>query len=151
MISLSQNQPFKVINSCSISFCLEIPLWCRTRLEMWNSHRVQLITGTDILPTRQFTNTDQFQRQFTDKIEDSSPALLDSSPKKIDTSLDKSYPPPSKWVGLGIPLAACSEYGDLHTVNKYQMHVHLCNYMLDWHSCQICYPLEIKLSLLLLL
>ena len=23
--------------------------------------------------------------------------------------------------------------------------------MLDWHSCQICYPLEIKLLLLLLL
>ena len=25
------------------------------------------------------------------------------------------------------------------------------DHMLDWHSCEICYPLEIKLLLLLLL
>ena len=25
------------------------------------------------------------------------------------------------------------------------------DHMLDWHTCQICYPLEIKLLLLLLL
>ena len=56
---------------------------------------------------------------------------------------------PSKRVGLGSPLAACSMYGDLtssvHTVN----HFHCCviikrmyffvfeDHMLDWHSCQI--------------
>ena len=145
---------------------------------------------------------------------------------------------PSKWVGLGSPLAACSVYGDLicsvHTVNNLcmfncQCHFYLCNrgpYVRlafvclfvclcwgltsqltifqscrdgataswvinqyfrgvkclaqghntaavglepptsrsgvrhsttepprspDWHSCQICYPLEIKILLLLLL
>ena len=34
------------------------------------------------------------------------------------------------------------------------MHTCFCkieDHMLDWHSCQICYPLEIKLLLLLLL
>ena len=49
--------------------------------------------------------------------------------------LVKSYPP-SKWVGLGSPLAACSVYGDLtccvHTVNNLcmfncQCHFYLCN------------------------
>ena len=43
---------------------------------------------------------------------------------------------PSKWVGLGSPLAACSVYGDLtcsvHTVNNlymfdYHCHFYLCN------------------------
>ena len=43
---------------------------------------------------------------------------------------------PSKWVGLGSPLAACSVYGDLtcsvHTVNNLcmfncQCHIYLCN------------------------
>ena len=51
-------------------------------------------------------------------------------------SLVKSNPPPSKWVGLGSPLAACSVYGDLtrsvHTVNNLcmfscQCHFYLCN------------------------
>ena len=51
-------------------------------------------------------------------------------------SLDKSYPPPSKWVGLGSPLAAWLVCGDLscsvHTVNNLcmfncQWHVYLCN------------------------
>ena len=52
-------------------------------------------------------------------------------------------------------------YGDLscsvHTVNNFQcfviikrMHVFVSmDHMSDWHSCQICYPLEIKLLLLL--
>ena len=68
-------------------------------------------------------------------------------------------PPPSKRVGLGSPLAACSMYGDLtcsvHTVNNFHcfviikcMYVFVSeNHMLDWQWCQICYPLEIKLLL----
>ena len=51
-------------------------------------------------------------------------------------------------------------YGDLtssiHTANTFHcfvivkgMHVFVFeDHMLDWHSCQICYPLEIKLLLL---
>ena len=66
---------------------------------------------------------------------------------------------PSKRVGLGSPLAACSMYGDLtcsvHTVNNFHcfviiksMYVFVSeNHMLDWQWCQICYPLEIKLLL----
>ena len=66
---------------------------------------------------------------------------------------------PSKRVGLGSPLAACSMYGDLtcsvHTVNNFhcfviikRMYVFVSeNHMLDWQWCQICYPLEIKLLL----
>ena len=65
----------------------------------------------------------------------------------------------SKWVGLGSPLAACSMYGDLtgsvHIVNNFhcfviikRMYVFVSeHHMWDWHSCQICYPLEIKLLL----
>ena len=53
--------------------------------------------------------------------------------------------------------AACSMFGDLtssvHTANNFhcfvnikRMHVFVIeNHMLDWHSCQICNPLEIKL------
>ena len=64
---------------------------------------------------------------------------------------------PSKRVGLDSPLAACSMYGDLtssvHTVNNFHCFVIIKrmrvfvfeDHMLDWHSCQICYPLEIKL------
>ena len=83
-------------------------------------------------------------------------------------SLDKSYLP-SKRVGLGSPLAACSMYGDLtcsvHIVNNFHCFVIIKRMrsfkslyvfvfednMLVWHSCQICYPLEIKLLLLLFL
>ena len=66
---------------------------------------------------------------------------------------------PSKRVGLGSPLAACSMYGDLtcsvHTVNNIHcfvitkcMYVFVSeNHMLDWQWCQICYPLEIKTCL----
>ena len=53
-------------------------------------------------------------------------------------SLVKPYPPPpSKGIGLGSPLAACSVYGDLtcsvHTVNNLcmfhcQCHFYLCNW-----------------------
>ena len=69
---------------------------------------------------------------------------------------------PSKREGLGSPLAACSMYGDLtcslHSVNNFhcfviikRMYVFVFeDHMLDWHSCQICYPLEIKLLILLL-
>ena len=58
---------------------------------------------------------------------------------------------------------ACSKYGDLtssvHTVNNFQcfvinkrMHVFVFgDHMLDWISYQLCYPLEIKLLLSLLL
>ena len=68
-------------------------------------------------------------------------------------------PPPSKRVGLGSPLAACSMYGDLtcsvHTVNNFhcfaiikRMYVFVSeDHMLDWQLCQICYPLEMKLLL----
>ena len=64
---------------------------------------------------------------------------------------------PSKWVGLGSPFAASSVYGDLTC----SVHIYACSianvistfviedHMLDWHSCQICYPLEIKILLLL--
>ena len=67
---------------------------------------------------------------------------------------------PSKRLWLGSPLAAYSMYGDLtssvQTVNNFhcfviikRMHVFVFeDHMLDWDSCQICYPLEIK-SLLL--
>ena len=62
----------------------------------------------------------------------------------------------------GNPLAACSVYGDLtysvHTVNNLCMFncqlistFVIEDHMLDWHSCQICYPLEIKILLLSLL
>ena len=48
-------------------------------------------------------------------------------------SLVKSYLP-SKWVGLGSPLAACSVYGDLtcsvHTVNNLCMFNCQCNFYL---------------------
>ena len=68
---------------------------------------------------------------------------------------------PSNGVGLGSPLAACSVYGDLtcsvHTVNNFVCSIVndmptivIEDNMLDWHICQICYPLEIKLLLLLL-
>ena len=63
---------------------------------------------------------------------------------------------PSKWVGLGWPPAACSVYGNLtcsvHPVNNLCMFNCQCHFYfviedhtLDWHSCQICYPLEIKI------
>ena len=68
---------------------------------------------------------------------------------------------PSNGVGLGSPLAARLVYGDLtwsvHTVNN----LYICSivndmptfviedHMLYWHTCQICYPPEIKLLLLL--
>ena len=70
---------------------------------------------------------------------------------------------PSSGVVLGSPLAACSVYGDLtcsvHNANNLclfncQWHAPIFvieGHMLDWHTCQICYPLKIKLSLLLLL
>ena len=70
---------------------------------------------------------------------------------------------PSSGVVLGSPLAACSVYGDLtcsvHNANNLclfncQWHAPIFvieDHMLDWHTCQICYPLKIKLSLLLLL
>ena len=65
-------------------------------------------------------------------------------------------------VGLGSPLAACSVYGDLtcsgHIVNNFVCSIVndmptivIEDLMLDWHTCQICYPLKIKLLLLLLL
>ena len=78
-------------------------------------------------------------------------------PAGLDTG--QIVPPPSKRVGLGSPLAACSMYGDLtcsvHTVNNFhcfviikRMYVFVSeNHMLDWQWCQICYPLEIKLLL----
>ena len=68
-------------------------------------------------------------------------------------------PPPSKRVGFGSPLAACSMYGDLtcsvHTVNNFhcfaiikRMYVFVSeDHMLIWQLCQICYPLEMKLLL----
>ena len=67
---------------------------------------------------------------------------------------------PSKRVGLGSPLAACSMYGDLtgsvhDAVNNFhcfavikRMYVFVSeDHMLDWQLCQICYPLEMKLLL----
>ena len=67
---------------------------------------------------------------------------------------------PSKWVGLGSPLAACSVYGDLtcsvHTVNNLSMfncqcHFYLCNRgpFVRLAFLPICFPLEIKILLLL--
>ena len=69
---------------------------------------------------------------------------------------------PSKWVGFGSPLAACSVYGDftctVHTVNNLcmfncQCYFYLCNRgpYVRLAFCQICYPREIKILLLLLL
>ena len=60
---------------------------------------------------------------------------------------------------FGSPLTARSVYGDLtcsvHIVNNFhcfviikRMYVFVSEeHMLDWHSCQLCYPLEIKLLL----
>ena len=78
--------------------------------------------------------------------------------KWVTRRLDKSYLP-HQASRLGSPLAACSTYGDLtcsvHTVNNFhrfviikRMYIFVSeDHMLDWHSCQICYPLEIKLLL----
>ena len=59
----------------------------------------------------------------------------------------------SQWVGLGSPLAACLVYRDIiysvHILTfQSQMTLFVIeDHMLDWHLCQICYSLEIKLLL----
>ena len=76
----------------------------------------------------------------------------------LDYNLLLSSLEKSKWVGLGSPLAICSMYGDLicsvHTVNKLHFLRHkivIEDHMVDWHSCQKYYPLEIKILLLSIL